>query len=140
MSVTVETPEPGGNEAVAAVAGAAAATAEVAREEAQEAEEVAQVADEKAEIAQETAISASTAAWDAQSAVAGLRSDMEAGFASIAALLAERKPDEPEDEPEPEPEPEDDKPGAPEKREKPAGAEPAPDSKPKRKVKWRADW
>lgn len=103
------------------------------------ADEKAEQASEQADMAQRSASSAAETAWDAQTAVAGLRSDMEAGFASIAELLSRQ--------PEPDGEKDDGKPQAPESRakEQPAegGAQPAEEKANKgssRRMKWGGHW
>ena len=71
------------------------------------------------------------ASFDAKEAVEKVRADMEAGFASIAAMLAQK--------PEPAAVPaEPTGPQPPEPRTTPKGAQPTPDAKPKRKIQWRS--
>lgn len=118
---------------VALTAGEAAAEAKHAAEEAAEAVETAEAAEETAEAAAEAAARANENAWNAQDAVAGLRSDMEAGFARMEAMIAgslggpadDTPPAPPRKEPEPEAEAKKDDDGSPD-------SAPSTDDKPRK--------
>jgi hypothetical protein len=128
----------------AAVAGVAAGAAAAAGEKAEEAGTMAEDAQAQAQAAQ-------AEAWDARQAVTALEEQVRSGFASIADSLAEmRQSPEPgpapdgEAAPEPpgggvQPPPPEGEPASPEKRDGPAGAQPATGGKRKRKLAWRSE-
>lgn len=101
MGTTVVTDEgdetSGADTATAFAAGHATAVAEQATAESEEAMEQAEEATATAAAAAESAQNANSNAWDAQDAVAQLRSDMMAGFSSIADALSGLRPTDTDD-------------------------------------------